>query len=71
MLRTLNYFVAKLTFGQLYGEFNLAVSKKQFSYEAKRNNLALNGVQKSAKSLAPEWFADLGIGWGGKQHENL
>ena len=29
---TLNYFVAKLTFGQLQGEFNLAVSKKQFSY---------------------------------------
>ncbi len=28
------------------GEFNLAVSEKQFSYEAKRNNLALQLVAK-------------------------
>ncbi len=46
VLRTLNYFVAKLTFGQLYGEFDLAVLKKQFRYGAKRNNLALQLVAK-------------------------
>ena len=31
------------------GEFNLAVLEKQFSYEVKRNNLALNEVQNLAK----------------------
>ena len=46
VLCTLNYFVAKLTCGQLYGEFNLAVLKKQFSYGTKWNNLALQLVAK-------------------------
>ena len=31
---------------QLWGEFNLAVSKKQFSYRVKRDNLALHGSAK-------------------------